>query len=604
MSWVAIDTTKFDSSTDSIGDSRAELLKMSENDNTIDLSGITNGQGLVYNSTTGKLEAGTVSGAGSVSTFATITVAGQSDVVADSTNDTLTLVAGTNVTLTTNASTDTVTINSTGAGSSSTFTITDGTTSQTIVDGDTLTLNGTANEINVAVSATDQMWIGLPDNVTVTDTLTASGLTINASSTISAGNNRITNTADPTASQDSATKAYVDSSVSGASNVFSTIAVSGQSDVVADSSTDTLTLVAGSNVTLTTNAITDTVTIASSGSGGGASELDDLTDCMTGPGLMNNVGILTQVNSASVSGNDNIGVGDLALASMTSGDANVGVGLQAGRYVTTGDDNIAIGAYALLQTNTGSDNIAIGRYVLHANTSSGSNTAIGQACCTSATFSGNSVTAIGAWSLNANTSGVLNSAIGYGALQYNTTGSRNTGLGHSALKFTQAGGGQTVYDYATGVGYDTRVSGTNQVQLGDSNASTYAYGAVQNRSDLRDKADVKDTALGLDFINALRPVDFKWDYRESYDVLDDETGELTKLPKDGSKKRSRYHHGIIAQELEEVLSNLDIDFGGFQDHSLNGGDDVKSVGYEELIAPMIKAIQELTQQVNELRGIT
>ena len=46
-------------------------------------------------------------------------------------------------------------------------------------------------------------------------------------------------------------------------NAFSTIAVSGQSDVVADSATDTFTLVAGSNVTLTTNAGTDTVTIAS-----------------------------------------------------------------------------------------------------------------------------------------------------------------------------------------------------------------------------------------------------------------------------------------------------------------------------------------------------
>ena len=45
-------------------------------------------------------------------------------------------------------------------------------------------------------------------------------------------------------------------------NVFSTIAVSGQSNVVADSTTDTLTLAAGSNVTLTTNAGTDTVTIA------------------------------------------------------------------------------------------------------------------------------------------------------------------------------------------------------------------------------------------------------------------------------------------------------------------------------------------------------
>ena len=46
-------------------------------------------------------------------------------------------------------------------------------------------------------------------------------------------------------------------------NIFKTIAVSGQSDVVADSNADTLTLVAGSNVTITTNASTDTVTISS-----------------------------------------------------------------------------------------------------------------------------------------------------------------------------------------------------------------------------------------------------------------------------------------------------------------------------------------------------
>ena len=46
-------------------------------------------------------------------------------------------------------------------------------------------------------------------------------------------------------------------------NLFETIAVSGQSNVVADSVTDTLTFAAGSNVTLTTNATTDTVTIAS-----------------------------------------------------------------------------------------------------------------------------------------------------------------------------------------------------------------------------------------------------------------------------------------------------------------------------------------------------
>ena len=43
---------------------------------------------------------------------------------------------------------------------------------------------------------------------------------------------------------------------------FKTISVSGQDDVVADTTTDTLTLAAGSNVTITTTAGTDTITIA------------------------------------------------------------------------------------------------------------------------------------------------------------------------------------------------------------------------------------------------------------------------------------------------------------------------------------------------------
>lgn len=51
------------------------------------------------------------------------------------------------------------------------------------------------------------------------------------------------------------------------SQVFNTIAVSGQSNVVADSTTDTLTLVAGSGVTITTDAATDSITIAASGGG-------------------------------------------------------------------------------------------------------------------------------------------------------------------------------------------------------------------------------------------------------------------------------------------------------------------------------------------------
>jgi hypothetical protein len=45
-----------------------------------------------------------------------------------------------------------------------------------------------------------------------------------------------------------------------------------------------------------------------------------------------------------------------------------------------------------------------------------------------------------------------------------------------------------------------------------------------------------------------------------------------------------------------------VDFGGFQNHSLKGGDDVLSIGYVELIAPMIKAIQELKYRVEELES--
>ena len=50
-------------------------------------------------------------------------------------------------------------------------------------------------------------------------------------------------------------------------NAFATVAVSGQSSVVADSETDTLTFVAGSGMTITTAAGSDTVTFVASGGG-------------------------------------------------------------------------------------------------------------------------------------------------------------------------------------------------------------------------------------------------------------------------------------------------------------------------------------------------
>jgi hypothetical protein len=54
----------------------------------------------------------------------------------------------------------------------------------------------------------------------------------------------------------------------GDQSIFKNVAVAGQSTVVADTTNDTLTLVAGPNITITTNALTDTVTITAPGGSG------------------------------------------------------------------------------------------------------------------------------------------------------------------------------------------------------------------------------------------------------------------------------------------------------------------------------------------------
>ena len=88
---------------------------------------------------------------------------------------------------------------------------------------------------------------------------------------------------------------------------FKTIAVSGQSDVVADSSSDTLTLVAGSGIVLTTNAGSDSITVAASGGSGGTEYEEFKINYATNgtiASISNESSNITSVNIDSAAGGD------------------------------------------------------------------------------------------------------------------------------------------------------------------------------------------------------------------------------------------------------------------------------------------------------------
>jgi hypothetical protein len=336
-------------------------------------------------------------------------------------------------------------------------------------------------------------------------------------------------------------------------------------------------------------------------------------------------------------GDSNIAIGDIALRDTTIGYENLAIGVGTLVQNTTGRWNVAIGHESQITGAAGENNVSVGCYNL-------TTTQTGWAAMeVNSTGSG---TAVGYVAMNAQTTGANNSALGQLALQLNTTGSNNTAIGQEALKNMVGGAGNTAvgafafgqstgaainntaigfnaalmattaiectaigaaalssnatFGNCSGLGTNAQVTGVNQVQLGDARTTTYAYGSIQNRSDLRDKADVRDTLLGLDFINALRPVDFRWDMREFYR---DGNEPISEASPDGTKKRARYHHGLIAQEVRALITDGTIaDFGGFQDHSMMGGDDVLSLGYEELIGPLIKAVQQLSAKVAVLEA--
>lgn len=99
---------------------------------------------------------------------------------------------------------------------------------------------------------------------------------------------------DSTATINLIDSAYVQarqSPTGGTDPIFKTISVSGQSDVVADVVADTLTLAAGSGMTITTDASTDTITFASTGGGIDSAVVVSIIDSAVNQTFVNNLNV-------------------------------------------------------------------------------------------------------------------------------------------------------------------------------------------------------------------------------------------------------------------------------------------------------------------------
>ena len=134
----------------------------------------------------------------------------------------------------------------------------------------------------------------------------------------------------------------------------------------------------------------------------------------------------------------------------------------------------------------------------------------------------------------------------------------------------------------------------------------WATDTTINGSDLRLKNSVQDSILGLDFIEKLRPVSYKWN-QGSVTIIPPVIGEDGKIVEGSEQepirnpgKRPRY--GFIAQEVKEVIDDLGVDFGGWIKDDMSDPDSYQSLRYTEFIAPAVKAIQELSAKVKQLEA--
>ena len=358
-----------------------------------------------------------------------------------------------------------------------------------------------------------------------------------------------------------------------------------------------------------------------------------------------NVGVGRNALGGAINGGEyNTAIGNNTLDALTSGDYNVAVGYDAGTTITstTGDTlmgyeagrahnydgaayitmvgyqagedqttsayNTGFGAFNQRASDTESHNTSIGYYTMQGANGGGEyNTAIGSYVLSNASQSGDNNIGVGHRTFYDATSAHDNTAVGYYCLQSLTTGQANTAIGKNVYEDLTTG------NYNTGLGAEVEVSSsgaTHQITIGygigSNGDSNFTFGQAGNRvynnftsnaswtrsSDERKKQNIKDDNLGLDFINELRTVTFQWkpsnEFPKEWDEYSEENNMDTEV----------VMHGLIAQEVKSALDNAGVDtFGGWTENT----DGMQNISREMFVFPLIKAVQELSKEIEKLK---
>jgi len=298
----------------------------------------------------------------------------------------------------------------------------------------------------------------------------------------------------------------------------------------------------------------------------------------------------------NITGNWNTANGVDALNSNTIGNSNTANGYQALYSDTIGLSNVAIGVRALYKNANRSNLVAIGDSALYNNGTGASgdeakyNTAVGSKALYSNT-KGYENTAYGYQTLYSNTTGNRNTANGYQALNSNITGYYNTALGYYAF---YSGG---AYNNSTALGYNAYITASNQVRIGNSSVSSIGgYANWTNVSDARFKKDIQENVPGLDFVLKLHPVTYHLDMDAIADYV--KTPDSLRLKEAEAIKGNMLQTGFIAQEVEQTAKKLGYDFSGVD--APKNDNDYYGLRYAEFVVPLVKAVQELKQEKDDL----